>query len=121
MTPMKAILIDPTQHTVAEVQCDGSAESICRLIGANLLTTVNVGGGETLYVDDEGLLTYPHPHGYFRFVGYGQVFAGKGLIVGSNAVGDCVPTQLMAAHVRECVEFCEPTEEEVEPTCSFVE
>lgn len=118
--PMKAILIDPTQNQVSEVECDGTWQSITAALDVELLTTVAISDTEMLYLDDLGLLTYPNPNGYFRFLGASNIFAGKGLILGIDSFGEAISTGLTVKQVHERVEFCEPSEEEVAPKCHFL-
>ena len=115
---MRAILIDPITKTVAEVNYDGNYKSIYSLIGCDCYTVVNFGYGVTLFVDDEGLLTYPNPHGYFRLNGYNATLASKGLLLSTNAEGESVAlTSLVTVEsVQRALEWVEnPLYEEVEP------
>jgi hypothetical protein len=54
---MRAILLDAKTRTVSEVDYDGDYKSIYGLIGCQCFTVVQLGNGDDLYVDDEGLLT----------------------------------------------------------------
>lgn len=111
---MRAILINPETKTVEEVEFDFDLASgrtyrkINELIGASLFTVVELlhlddGTSETLYVDDEGLLN--DPKHFFKWKRYHQPLAGKGLILGTDAEGECIATTLELDFVKGEVEF----------------
>ena len=79
----KGILINVTEKTVTEVQV-GDFKHMQELIGCNIFTTVSLRfpDGETLFVDDEGLLQGKTQG--FKIEGYPQPLMGNGLIIGVN-------------------------------------
>ena len=87
---MRGILIDPWLKTVTEVDCGEGIESIYRMLSNPLgpkvdLFTIGMNwrNGDTLYVDDEGLLKRG-----MRLFGIGsKPLAGNGLILGSTTEG----------------------------------
>jgi hypothetical protein len=88
---MRAILIDPYNETISEVEHTGGIDSIYKLLSGperkvGTFTIVGLGKGETLYVDDEGLLH--NPTHFFQWQGYHQPLAGRGLILGSKRSED---------------------------------
>lgn len=87
---MKAILIDPSNKTVTDVDYDGDYQKIASIIGASsgLFDVVRSGDDAIMYIDDEGLLVNPNPHGYFRIGNFPNTFAGKGLVVGVRLDAD---------------------------------
>lgn len=111
---MKAILIDPFNRTVEDVETDASLEDIYRLCGCDLLDTVYVDRSHTMFIDDEGLLKnyfdendnqqYP----YFK-IGSSQTYAGKGLILGTTSDGDNTDTRLSASLIRPIVTWVHET------------
>lgn len=108
---MRAILIDSAAREVREVEYSGNWRDIAPMIGAEsgLFAVTPIREGEDLYVDDEGLLTSPNPHGYFLYQGVGQeLFAGNGLVLGVDENGETRSTALTVGEVRERVGFGRP-------------
>ena len=107
---MRAILIDPTNHTVTEVDCSGSIYDKDGVPGIYALTDVDVltviilsnRNRETLYLDDEGLLKENH---FFLLGEYPQPLGGKGLILGTDDDGESAPTALDLDLVKSRVMF----------------
>lgn len=100
---MKAIMIDPVLNMITECEYSGDYKEIYKLIDCNTFTCVDLGFGETLYLDDEGLFkdeTY-----LFQMDGAYQPFAGKGLILGTDDEGDSTSTRLTPLDVAKKVEF----------------
>lgn len=99
---MRAILINPEDRTVTEVNYSGNYEQIYELIGCSTFTVIYVGLGdddtEALFIDDEGLLHEPKP--LFKWASYPQPLAGRGLILGENDEGDCVATKMTLDDVK---------------------
>lgn len=100
---MKAILIDPELNMVKEVDYSGDFNEIYKLIDCSTFTCVDLGDGETLYLDDEGL--FKNETYLFQMKGAYQPFAGKGLILGTNDEGDSIGTKLTPIAVSMKVEF----------------
>lgn len=120
---MRAILIDPTNKSVTDVDYSGDYHDITKLIAAEsgLFATVRLFGIHVMYVDDEGLLVNPNPNGYFRIEGYPGVLAGKGLIVGTTVDGDDTDTFADLELVRNGVTFIdEPDADDIEPRMEFI-
>ena len=107
---MKAILIDPENHTVTEVEYNGNYKHIYELIGCETFTVVDIGRDNnglthSIFVDDEGLLN--NPRYFFIWNGYQQPLAGKGLILGCDEEGETVAATLDLEAVRLNVSFTE--------------
>jgi hypothetical protein len=106
---MRAILIDPQNEAVTEVEYDGDYKSICKLIDAELFDCVRLGDGaeNTIYVDDEGLLNGKrNTVGMFRVEGGNPAYlAGKGLILATDSEGESIGTELTLEEVRGWVAF----------------
>lgn len=106
---MRAILIDPQNESITEVEYNGDYKHIYELIGASCFDCVRLGDKEenTIFVDDEGLLNgAANRIGMFRFAGDNPAYlAGKGLILATDAGGDSVGTTLSLEWVRERVAF----------------
>lgn len=78
----KALLLDVSKNTIKEVTIKDYTD-ISRLIGCNYFTTVQVNEqGDTLYVDDEGLVNGTSAG--FTFDGYDGPLMGNALLLGTN-------------------------------------
>lgn len=108
---MRAILIDPPNKAITEIDFEGDYKAICELIKADLMTAVNIDGGHTIYLDDEGLIN-GNPHGWFVIESYPQPLRGYGLILGTNyATGDNTACTLDIDELRARVAF--PADDEL--------
>lgn len=102
---MKAYLIDPIAQSVTEVEYSGNYKDIYPLIDAELFTTVEINGtGDTIFVDDEGLLN-GNPHGWFAYADYPQPLRGRGLCLGSDDEGESVAPSITIDELREKIVF----------------
>jgi len=83
---MKAILINPKLRTITEVDYTGTLESLYQLTECDCVDTVRLPNGDSVYVDDEGLLHNPE---FFFVLRHSplQPLAGNGLVVGINDEG----------------------------------
>ena len=91
----RAIKIDAYERTVTEVQInEEDHEEISRAIGCDLFCVgTYLPNGDALMVDDEGWLKQDVTKG-FSLRGFGEgIFAGNGLIVGSDEEGGTVDTK----------------------------
>jgi hypothetical protein len=104
---MRAILIDPVSETVSEVEYNGDYKHIYELCGFECFTVIDLGKGETLFIDDEGLLK--EQEHFFALEGplwaYPQPLAGRGLILGTDDDGESVATKLTLEAIRENVKW----------------
>lgn len=100
----KAILINAKDKTVTEVTIT-NYKDIYKFCGFDLFTTVQMdANGNTLYVDDEGLLNGTSVG--FVIKGYPQPLMGSAIILGTNLrTGDSKDTDLTAEQVRKMVSF----------------
>lgn len=94
---MRAILINPHDKSITEVDYDGRIEHMYELIGCSLVTAVTVyreedGSQETLWLDDEGL--FVNDQKFFMWAEYPQPLAGRGLVLGTSPEGDSIATKL---------------------------
>jgi hypothetical protein len=96
----KAILIDAKTNSVTLVEV-GEYTDIYKHCGYETFTCVGLGNGETLYVDDEGLINGTDFGFYIE--GYEGLLMGNGLILGSTASGDSKSTALSVHEVAEKV------------------
>jgi hypothetical protein len=102
----KAILINAKANTVSIVEV-GEYTDIYKHCGYETFTCVGLGNGETLYVDDEGLINGTD-YG-FTIEGYSDPLMGNGLILGSTASGDSKSTALSVEDVLAKVRILRPT------------
>src|SRR5262245_54398578 len=88
--PATGFLIDPAARSIAPWLYNGDWRTIAPAIriGQSPFTLVEIGDGDVIYVDDEGLLK---PLDWFFAVKGGhQPFAGCGLVLGSDDEGEAV-------------------------------
>ena len=85
---MRALLIDPKERSVTEVQNNGALSDTTRLLECETPTNLGwLAEGDTLWIDDEGMRKNPR---HFFTVRGGCQIAGKGLVIGIDAEGnDC--------------------------------
>lgn len=91
---MRAILIDVANRALTEVELpDGdtaeSAEAMHKHLGGYLEVAFQFPNLDTIYVDEEGLLK-GHVLNWFTVKGGHQPFAGNGLVVGCDDMGNSV-------------------------------
>jgi hypothetical protein len=103
---MRAILINPEDKTVTEVDHNGDFHQIYELIGSDCFDIVRMTRQDCLYVDDMGLLRHPTKP-FFRLTTYNQPLAGRGLILGENHAGNSTACNLTVDQVRAMVQFPE--------------
>ena len=111
---MKAILINPFDETITEVEYSGDFKQIYKLIDCDYFTISRLCDSDDLFVDDEGLLK---PNRYFTWSG--QPFAGKGLILGHDDEGESIATTYDLQEVVDRVEWL-PEGHQEEPYIKFV-
>lgn len=100
---MRAILINPKNKEITEVEYTGVYTNIYEHIEAQPFTVVQLEECESLFIDDEGL--YREDQHFFTWKGYDQPLAGRGLILGLDEKGDSVATGLDLDYVKSMVEF----------------
>lgn len=109
---MRAILIDPENKRVTEVQIPGGDETtgaaINKLIGSDLFCSGHYfDNNDTIYCDDEGLLGEELPM-MFRIGMEGQPIPGKGLVVGADEGGNSVDAKTSVGEITEKVRWMIP-------------
>lgn len=102
MKPAKAILLDAQNNTVSFVSIT-NYKDISKFGRYDLFTTVQINDkGETLFVDDEGLLNGTDFG--FEIEGYPEPIMGNAVILGTNFnTGDSVDTDLTLDDVAKMV------------------
>lgn len=104
-----AYLINPETKTIEAVSIDASKEHLPQIyvhLGCTLITTAPVAGGDTVYVDDEGLIKGP-VYQFFGLQGYPQPLAGRGLVMGSDGEGNDAAPALSLDEVKARLYFIE--------------
>ena len=98
---MKAILINPFNATIKETVYTGDYKEIYDLVECRTFDCVYLDNREVLYIDDEGLLIEETK--YFSL--NNRIFAGKGLILGSDKDGETSDVGLTLQMVKDMVEW----------------
>lgn len=105
---MKAILIDPTTRTIKEVDYDGEFKTIYELTSCDCITIARIPDtGDEIYLDDNGMTNSPDKLFAFKR-SQGQPYAGKGLVVGHNEMGEDVEPTVTVDQLIEAVVFLDP-------------
>ena len=98
--PATGFLIDPAAWSIAPWSYNGDWRTIAPAIriGQSPFTIVEIGDGDVIYVDDEGLLK---PLDWFFAVKGGhQPFAGCGLVLGSNDEGETISVRIAIEELK---------------------
>jgi hypothetical protein len=92
----RALLLNAKENTITEIVIKDFSD-ISRLIGCNYFTTVQVNDkGDTLYVDDEGLINDTTVG--FTFEGYDGPLMGNAILLGTDLrTGDSKDVTMTAA------------------------
>ena len=80
----KAILINVKNETIEEIVIGEGIQPIYDAIEVDCFDVVGIDERNTIYVDDNGLLTLTPSTKFFSIEGYYQPLAGNGLILGIN-------------------------------------
>ena len=101
----RILLIDATAREVREVYVQEGLQGWYNAIGCDLVTVVTYIGdqGDSLLVDDEGLLKSPKH--FFLFGDYVQPLAGNGIIVGCDDEGETIDAKSSVEDIRGMVRF----------------
>ena len=100
---MRAILINPVTCQVIETEYSGTYTDIYTMCDFELFDCIELGDGQTMYVDDEALLK--DNQFFFRYDGFDQPIGGKVLIIGTDENGDAVGTTLDIDELKNKIEF----------------
>lgn len=101
---MRGILINPWWETVTEVEIEEGIDDICRFLGPIFCCAMNWTNGDTLYVDDEGLLKRDMKMFDINRAD-GQLLAGNGLILGSDSEGNSKDAESLLIEIQHQVSF----------------
>jgi len=104
---MKAIKIDVRKKEIYYIEIDGDmVDNIVNHLECDVFTLVypnTLKKGDTLYVDDEGLLK--EPIGAFSIKGCDQVLSGNGLILGTDEEGAAQDVVISIDDLKQLVSF----------------
>lgn len=116
---MRAILIDPFSKSITEVDHSGDYKQIYQFLQiSSPFTSIRLAPREVLFIDDEGLLKDQAHQKFFKISAIAQPLAGRGLILGFNAEGESVGTNLTLSQIKANVGWCNPATR-VQPKMSF--
>ena len=114
---MKAILINPHEETITEVEYSGNYKEIYDIIDCRTFDVAMAKENNDLYLDDEGLLK--NNQRYFRMVEIGANYGGKALILAHNDEGESTATTLTLQEVENMVQWL-PEGHKEEPYMKFI-
>lgn len=99
---MKAILINPFDQSIKEVDYTGDFRQIYTLIDASVFDVARISRRDGIFVDDNGLFNASH---FFEHADYHSPLAGKGLIVGCDEQGESVDCETSVEEVKSKIKF----------------
>ncbi len=103
---MKAFLIDPFKQEVSVVEFTGNYKNIYTHIQCRVFTACAFDqNGDTVWVDDEGLLKDLTQQAFFLIAGYPQPLAGRGLVLGAGAEGESIAPVTSLEDIKSRVKF----------------
>ena len=79
---MRGFIIDPFNQQISTVEVASGIEGIYQQVNARPVTTVELPGEHTLWLDDEGL--YREGQHFWHWLGASEPFCGIGLVLGFN-------------------------------------
>lgn len=102
---MRAILIDPYDHTVTEIIIEGNnLQEIYKILDVQVIDAARIALDDVVYVDDEGLLK--GPTNFFAITGETpNPIAGRGLLVGTTPSGHDTDPRHSLAQITAQVRF----------------
>jgi len=101
----KGILIDVKNETLSWVEVEKYTDIYTHL-GCQMFECVDIDGMNTIYVDEEGLLTLTTQSKFFTYKGYSQPLCGNGLILGTDhETGESVDSTLSLEFVKSNIKF----------------
>jgi len=79
---MKALLINPIDKTIEEVEYNGDYKQIYKYIDASMFGVVDIPNDDTIYIDDEGL--FKDKQHFFIHKDVPTPLGGKALVLGAD-------------------------------------
>ena len=105
----KGYKIDAEKRTITEVEV-GDYKTIYPHLSTSIkavdcFTVVGIEKDDSIYVDDEGLLTIQFDTPFFLYEGYPQPLAGNGLVLGTDEEGESVDPKNTLEFIKSKVKF----------------
>ena len=101
---MQAILINPFDETIEEIEYSGDWRDISTLIECDMFTVAYFDDtDDSVYVDDEGL--YVENQAFFTIGDCPQPLAGRGLLLGTDEEGDSTDCKTTLEEAKAMVKF----------------
>jgi hypothetical protein len=103
---MRAILIDPIERKVTEIEIEGKDyREFYPILGCELYSAgLRFDNEDMMLIDDEGL--FKNPDRFFVLAeDYPRPIAGRAIIVGTDDSGDTAPCQLTLEHIAKQVQW----------------
>ena len=104
---MKAVLIDPFNRTVTDVECPDDG-GINRVIDCHLLDVIRVAEGVDIWIDDNGLGKPDQAYWSFKSDDAQSHIAGKALVLGHDGDGNTTECLYLAVTIARVIEFVAP-------------
>jgi hypothetical protein len=109
---MKAILIDPWEHSVEQIEikqgCDAAAlQELYKLVGEDGLDWVSIMPGECICVGDHSALQEP-PLASYMVEGIAEPIYGRGVLTGYDGGGNGRDTALSPDFLFNLITWCSP-------------
>ena len=112
---MRALLINPKQRTITEIDYDGTPQAMCKLIGCDIFKVVSTLNGwlqegfDTVWISGDELDDDKYPNRWFQ-IGVGtdkatNPIAGKALVVGTDEAGENCPAIISRDELTRRVTF----------------
>ncbi|MEA5462018.1 hypothetical protein VB796_23305 [Arcicella sp. LKC2W] len=122
---IKALFIDVVKQTVTSIEIKNKFSEYYPLLECQIIEPIYLENSDVIYIDEEGLLC--EQEGYFRLKGYPQVYAGHGLVIGTELNkqnekddGNCLST---LQDILNLITFLRPDEvsgDDIEPFFDFI-
>jgi hypothetical protein len=101
---MKALLINPIDKTIEEVEYDGDYKQIYKYIDASPFGVVDIPNDDTIYIDDEGL--YKDNQHFFIHKDVPTPLGGKALVLGADHdTGDSTSVHATRKELKHRITF----------------
>ena len=101
---MKAILINPIDNSVKEVDYNGDYKQIYTYIDATMFGLVDIPNDDSIFIDDEGL--FKDTQHCFLFKGIPTPLCGKALVLGiDHKTGDSADANSTILEIRKSITF----------------
>lgn len=100
---MRAILIDPAAKSVSIIDHPATLDGLRATIDCEKVEAVGLLPGETLWINEEGLLA-EHPGPFFQ-IAAATPMAGRGVVLGSDDRGETVASRLAVDFLFSALDF----------------